>query len=453
MAPPRKSARAPRARLALRLLLPLALLASLRGARADAGGAPGVVVVVDDDGGDAPRGDAAVEEGGFARAGDSLRARVELLTDRYRRYSSDAAARYAASMDPASLREWVDDARAAAAKVASPEVRRAMNDMYRPVFYPDERDEDRAAYDDDDDGYDDDGYDDGYYDGDGYYDDDTAGDDDDDTAGDASFFQRWAPRRIFSRRPDDDAAENVVGETILDAMRLAARGAKLAAPSAVKHVGDAAGAARDAGFAAASASASNEGGILRLSDLTGESRNAPTHPAAFATDGGGGTVHRSFPLSSSDDDGSDWEVSAVNALRAGERAAAAARAVYEDNVSEEHRVEAEAFARRFVSEALQRTVEMQARAPTWSVPVDPTGVASVRASAFLDNLRVARQIALERQTAKVGGNEDARWGTTGALGGRDVDAASFERAVVSELRALEAVEAVEAVAKGEEKKS
>ena len=62
MAPPRKSARAPRARLALRLLLPLALLASLRGARAEAGGAPGVVVV-DDDGGDAPRGDdATVEE-------------------------------------------------------------------------------------------------------------------------------------------------------------------------------------------------------------------------------------------------------------------------------------------------------------------------------------------------------------------------------------------------------
>ena len=87
------------------------------------------------------------------------------------------------------------------------------------------------------------------------------------------------------------------------------------------------------------------------------------------------------------------------------------------------------------------------------MPVDPTGVASVRASAFLDNLRVARQIALERTSAKVGGNEDAR-GTTGALGNRmDAEAASFERAVVSELRALEAVEAVEAVAKGEEKKS
>ena len=444
MAPPRKSARAPRARLALRLLLPLALLASLRGARADAGGAPGVVV--DDDGGDdAPRGDTTV--------GDSLRSRVELLADRYRRYSSDAAARYATSMDPASLREWVEDARAAAAKVASPERRRAMNDMYRPVFYPDERDEDRAAYGYDDDGYDDDGYYDGYYDDDGYYDgDDTAGDDDDDTAGDASFFQRRAPRRIFRRRPDDNAAENVVGETILDAMRLAARGAKLAAPSAASAVGDAAGSARDAGFAAAAQLASNEGGILRL-DVTGESRNAPTHPAAFATGGEGGTVHRSFPLSGKYDDGSDWEVSAVNALRAGERAAAAARAVYEDNVSEEHRVEAEAFARRFVSEALQRTVEMQARAPTWSVPVDPTGVASVRASAFLDNLRVARQIALERTSAKVGGNEDAR-GTTGALGSRmDAEAASFERAVVSELRALEAVEAVEAVAKGEEKKS
>ena len=35
----------------------------------------------------------------------------------------------------------------------------------------------------------------------------------------------------------------------------------------------------------------------------------------------------------------------------------------------------------------------------------------------------------------------------------DAEAASFERAVVSELRSLEAVEAVEAVAKGEEKKS
>ena len=73
--------------------------------------------------------------------------------------------------------------------------------------------------------------------------------------------------------------------------------------------------------------------------------------------------------------------------------------------------------------------------------------------------RVSRQpsrretIALERTSAKVGGNEDAR-GTTGALGSRmDAEAASFERAVVSELRALEAVEAVEAVAKGEEKKS
>ena len=124
---PHRRARAPRARLALRLLLPLALLASLRGARAEAGGAPGVVVVDDDDvggGGDAPRGDATVEEGGFARAGDSLRARVELLADRYRHYSEAAAARYATAMDPASLEEWVEDARAAAAKVASPEVRR-----------------------------------------------------------------------------------------------------------------------------------------------------------------------------------------------------------------------------------------------------------------------------------------------------------------------------------------
>ena len=433
MAPPRKSARAPRARLALRLLIPLALLACLRGARAEAGGAPGVVVV-DDDGGDAPRGDdATVEEGGFARVGDSLRARVELLADRYRRYSSDAAARYAASMDPASLREWVEDARAEAAEVTRPEVRRAINDMYRPVFYPDERHEDRAAYDDDD------GYDDGYDDGDGY------------DGDDAPFFQRWAPRRNFrhSWRPNDDAEEkNVVGETIFDAMRLAARGAKLAAPSAASAVDDAAGSARDAGFRA-------------LGVHHGVS--SPSSSGAPTDDGGGGdeggTVHRSFPLSSDDgsdsfplssDDGSDWEVSAVHALRAGERAAAAARAVYEDNVSDEHRVEAEAFARRFVSEALRRTMEMQAKAPTWSARVDPTGVASVRASAFLDNLVVARRIALARASAKVEGNEDAR-GTTGATGGEGAEAA-FERAVVSELRAAEAMEAVEAVAEGEEER-
>ena len=57
----------------------------------------------------------------------------------------------------------------------------------------------------------------------------------------------------------------------------------------------------------------------------------------------------------------DWSVSAVSALRATERAGAAARAMYEDNVSETQRSAARAFARRFVSEALQTTLEMQAR--------------------------------------------------------------------------------------------
>ena len=432
---PHRRARAPRARLALRLLLPLALLASLRGAHAEAGGAPGVVVVDDDDdvggGGDAPREDATVEEGGFARAGDSLRARVELLADRYRHYSEAAAARYATAMDPASLEEWVEDARAAAAKVASPEVRRAINDAYRPVFYPDEE---RAAYDGYHDGYHDDGYhDDGYHD-------DTASDDDD---GDASFFQRWAPRRTW-KNENEDENENVVGETILDAMRLAARGAKLAAPSAASAVDDTAGSVRDAGFAAASAARVS-------SNAEGEVESA-ANPALFATDADD-RYDRYDRYDDDDDDvtdGSDWEVSAVSALRAGERVAAAARAMYEDNVSETQRAEAEAFARRFVSEALQRTMEMQARAPTWSVRVDPTGVASVRASAFLDNLVVARRLALERISANVkGGNEDTV--AMGAVGGENAEEA-FERAVVSELRAAEAVEAMEAFADREEER-
>ena len=96
-------------------------------------------------------------------------------------------------------------------------------------------------------------------------------------------------------------------------------------------------------------------------------------------------------------------------------------------------------------------MEMQARAPRgWSVRVDPTGVASVRASAFLDNLVVARRLALERISANVkGGNEDTV--AMGAVGGENAEEA-FERAVVSELRAAEAVEAMEAFADREEER-
>ena len=125
--------------LALRLLFPiLALVASGASAQVPRG-AP---MVVEED------GVTRDPSPGEIREVNSLRTRAVDLARRYQTYSEAAAERYSTAMDPDALEQWVEDARAAAQKIASPEVRKAINDMYRPIFYPEER-YDQDPYDED----------------------------------------------------------------------------------------------------------------------------------------------------------------------------------------------------------------------------------------------------------------------------------------------------------------
>jgi len=102
--------------LTLRLLFPTrALLAS--GAFAQV--PPGAPMVVEED------GVSRDPSPGEIREVNSLRARAVDLARRYQTYSEAAAERYSTAMDPDALERWVEDARAAAQKIASPEVRKA----------------------------------------------------------------------------------------------------------------------------------------------------------------------------------------------------------------------------------------------------------------------------------------------------------------------------------------
>ena len=126
--------------LTLRLLFPvLALLVSGASAQVPRG-AP---MVVEED------GVTRDPSPGETREVNSLRARAVDLARRYQTYSEAAAERYSTAMDPDALEQWVEDARAAAQKIASPEVRKAINDMYRPIFYPETR-YDQDPYEDQD---------------------------------------------------------------------------------------------------------------------------------------------------------------------------------------------------------------------------------------------------------------------------------------------------------------
>jgi hypothetical protein len=410
-----------------------------------------------------PRGaPMAVEEDGVTRDPspgeirevNSLRTRAVDLARRYQTYSEAAATRYSTAMDPDALEQWVEDARAAAQKIASPEVRKAINDMYRPIFYPETRYEVEDPYDEDQ-----------------YYDDTWAQADDEtlEFTDDESYtedagrpFQRWAQSardRVGDVWPGapwrpDGGRDPVIGEAVLDSMRLGLAGARLAAPSAASAVDDAAGVVGDvAAVAEADGSLAVGGdgnGGRPFARAYAPTLNLARRAGAFMT-GGANDNDRGgiFPSSEGqpnedlEEGNEDWSVSAVSALRATERAGAAARAMYEDNVSETQRSAARAFARRFVSEALQTTLEMQARtynpSSRWNgrtIDVNDARFDNTRVGAnnFVNNLRLARRMAVARE-----GNEGDAMNAMS-----ETEEAAFERALVSELRAEKAVEAVEA---------
>jgi hypothetical protein len=407
-----------------------------------------------------PRGaPMAVEEDGVTRDPspgeirevNSLRTRAVDLARRYQTYSEAAATRYSTAMDPDALEQWVEDARAAAQKIASPEVRKAINDMYRPIFYPETRYEVEDPYDEDQ-----------------YYDDTWAQADDEtlEFTDDESYtedagrpFQRWAQSardRVGDVWPGapwrpDGGRDPVIGEAVLDSMRLGLAGARLAAPSAASAVDDAAGVVGDVAAVAeadGSLAADENGGPFAraYAPTLNLARRAGAFMTGGANDNDRGGIFPSSegqPNEDLEEGNEDWSVSAVSALRATERAGAAARAMYEDNVSETQRSAARAFARRFVSEALQTTLEMQARtynpSSRWTGrPIDVNDArfdnTRVGANNFVNNLRLARRMAVARE-----GNEGDAMNAMS-----ETEEAAFERALVSELRAEKAVEAVEA---------
>ena len=435
--------------LALRLLFPiLALVASGASAQVPRG-AP---MVVEED------GVTRDPSPGEIREVNSLRTRAVDLARRYQTYSEAAAERYSTAMDPDALEQCVEDARAAAQKIASPEVRKAINDMYRPIFYPEER------------------YDQDPYDEDQYYDDTWAQADEfqryesytepPETLEDADAgrpFQRWAESardRVGDLWPGapwrpDGGRDPVIGEAVLDSMRLGLAGARLAAPSAASAVDDAAGVVGDvAAVAEADGSLAVGGdgnGGRPFARAYAPTLNLARRAGAFMTGGANdndrGGIFASSAMGQPNEDpeegNDDWSVSAVSALRATERAGAAARAMYEDNVSETQRSAARAFARRFVSEALQTTLEMQARtynpSSRWNgrtIDINDARFDNTRVGAnnFVNNLRLARRMAVARE-----GNEGDAMNAMS-----EMEEAAFERALVSELRAEQAVEAVEA---------
>lgn len=407
-----------------------------------------------------PRGaPMAVEEDGVTRDPspgeirevNSLRTRAVDLARRYQTYSEAAATRYSTAMDPDALEQWVEDARAAAQKIASPEVRKAINDMYRPIFYPETRYEVEDPYDEDQ-----------------YYDDTWAQADDEtlEFTDDESYtedagrpFQRWAQSardRVGDVWPGapwrpDGGRDPVIGEAVLDSMRLGLAGARLAAPSTASAVDDAAGVVGDVAAVAeadGSLAADENGGPFAraYAPTLNLARRAGAFMTGGANDNDRGGIFPSSegqPNEDLEEGNEDWSVSAVSALRATERAGAAARAMYEDNVSETQRSAARAFARRFVSEALQTTLEMQARtynpSSRWNgrtIDVNDARFDNTRVGAnnFVNNLRLARRMAVARE-----GNEGDAMNAMS-----ETEEAAFERALVSELRAEKAVEAVEA---------
>jgi hypothetical protein len=401
----------------------------------------------------------AVEEDGVTRDPspgeirevNSLRTRAVDLARRYQTYSEAAATRYSTAMDPDALEQWVEDARAAAQKIASPEVRKAINDMYRPIFYPETRYEVEDPYDEDQ-----------------YYDDTWAQADDEtlEFTDDESYtedagrpFQRWAQSardRVGDVWPGapwrpDGGRDPVIGEAVLDSMRLGLAGARLAAPSTASAVDDAAGVVGDVAAVAeadGSLAADENGGPFAraYAPTLNLARRAGAFMTGGANDNDRGGIFPSSegqPNEDLEEGNEDWSVSAVSALRATERAGAAARAMYEDNVSETQRSAARAFARRFVSEALQTTLEMQARtynpSSRWNgrtIDVNDARFDNTRVGAnnFVNNLRLARRMAVARE-----GNEGDAMNAMS-----ETEEAAFERALVSELRAEKAVEAVEA---------
>ena len=428
--------------LALRLLFPiLALVASGASAQVPRG-AP---MAVEED------GVTRDPSPGEIREVNSLRTRAVDLARRYQTYSEAAATRYSTAMDPDALEQWVEDARAAAQKIASPEVRKAINDMYRPIFYPETRYEVEDPYDEDQ-----------------YYDDTWAQADDEtlEFTDDESYtedagrpFQRWAQSardRVGDVWPGapwrpDGGRDPVIGEAVLDSMRLGLAGARLAAPSAASAVDDAAGVVGDVAAVAeadGSLAADENGGPFAraYAPTLNLARRAGAFMTGGANDNDRGGIFPSSegqPNEDLEEGNEDWSVSAVSALRATERAGAAARAMYEDNVSETQRSAARAFARRFVSEALQTTLEMQARtynpSSRWNgrtIDVNDARFDNTRVGAnnFVNNLRLARRMAVARE-----GNEGDAMNAMS-----ETEEAAFERALVSELRAEKAVEAVEA---------
>ena len=428
--------------LALRLLFPiLALVASGASAQVPRG-AP---MVVEED------GVTRDPSPGETREVNSLRARAVDLARRYQTYSEAAAERYSTAMDPDALEQWVEDARAAAQKIASPEVRKAINDMYRPIFYPETR-YDQDPYEDQD-------YDDTWAQADDetleFTDDESYTETPEEDAGRP--FQRWAQSardRVWPgapRRPDG-GRDPVIGEAVLDSMRLGLAGARLAAPSAASAVDDAAGVVGDVAAVAeadGSLAADENGGPFAraYAPTLNLARRAGAFMTGGANDNDRGGIFPSSAMGQPNEDleegNEDWSVSAVSALRATERAGAAARAMYEDNVSETQRSAARAFARRFVSEALQTTLEMQARtynpSSRWNgrtIDANDARFENTRVGAnnFVNNLRLARRMAVARE-----GNEGDAMNAMS-----ETEEAAFERALVSELRAEQVVEAVEA---------
>ena len=428
--------------LTLRLLFPvIALLVSGASAQVQRG-AP---MVVEED------GVSRDPSPGETREVNSLRTRAVDLARRYQTYSEAAAERYSTAMDPDALEQWVEDARAAAQKIASPEVRKAINDMYRPIFYPETRYEVEDPYDEDQ-----------------YYDDTWAQADDEtlEFTDDESYtedagrpFQRWAQSardRVGDVWPGapwrpDGGRDPVIGEAVLDSMRLGLAGARLAAPSAASAVDDAAGVVGDVAAVAeadGSLAADENGGPFAraYAPTLNLARRAGAFMTGGANDNDRGGIFPSSegqPNEDLEEGNEDWSVSAVSALRATERAGAAARAMYEDNVSETQRSAARAFARRFVSEALQTTLEMQARtynpSSRWNgrtIDVNDARFDNTRVGAnnFVNNLRLARRMAVARE-----GNEGDAMNAMS-----ETEEAAFERALVSELRAEKAVETVEA---------
>jgi len=388
---------------------------------------------------------------GETREVNSLRARAVDLARRYQTYSEAAAERYSTAMDPDALEQWVEDARAAAQKIASPEVRKAINDMYRPIFYPETR-YDQDPYEDQD-------YDDTWAQADDetleFTDDESYTETPEEDAGRP--FQRWAQSardRVWPgapRRPDG-GRDPVIGEAVLDSMRLGLAGARLAAPSAASAVDDAAGVVGDVAAVAeadGSLAADENGGPFAraYAPTLNLARRAGAFMTGGANDNDRGGIFPSSAMGQPNEDleegNEDWSVSAVSALRATERAGAAARAMYEDNVSETQRSAARAFARRFVSEALQTTLEMQARtynpSSRWNgrtIDANDARFENTRVGAnnFVNNLRLARRMAVARE-----GNEGDAMNAMS-----ETEEAAFERALVSELRAEQVVEAVEA---------